>query len=58
LLDFPGDTAPLVRYQLRRLDARLMQSLRSPKLDRTTRAHLEDIHNRVAHALEPTTIRS
>jgi len=58
LLDFPGDTAPLVRYQLRRLDARLTQSLRSPKLDRTTRAHLEDIHNRVAHALEPTTIRS
>ena len=58
ILDFPSDTAPLVRYQLRRLDERLTQTLHSPKLDRTTRAHLEDIHGRVAHALDPTTIRN
>jgi len=58
ILDFPGDTAPLVRYQLRSLDGRLVQTLHSGALDRTTRAHLEDIHSRVAHALEPTTLRS
>jgi hypothetical protein len=58
LAGFPGDTAPLARYQLRRLDDRLAATLRSRGLDVTTRAHLEDLHDRVSRTLKPTAIRN
>lgn len=54
---FPGDAPSLARFELTRLEARLAQALRSPRLDTATRAHLEDTRNRVAHALEPSAIR-
>jgi hypothetical protein len=56
-IGFPGDTAPVARFELRRLNERLKATLRSPHLDLTTRAHLEDIHSRVRATLEPTTLR-
>jgi hypothetical protein len=58
LLDFPSDTASLARYQLRRLDDRLARALRRTDLDVTTRAHLEDMHDRVRHALDPDATRN
>jgi len=54
---FPGDTVPVARFELRRLDARLATALHSPRLDVTTRAHLEDLHSRVHSAIDPTTLR-
>jgi hypothetical protein len=54
---FPGDTAPLARYQLRRLDDRLTASLSSNGYNVATRAHLEDLHNRVSAALKPVATR-
>ena len=56
-IGFPGDSPSLARFELERLDARLANVLRSPRLDTATRAHLDDIHNRVAHALEPSAVR-
>lgn len=53
-LGFPGDTAPLARFELRRLNDRLVQSLHSGRADVTTQAHLEDIHTRVARTLNAT----
>ena len=56
-LGFPGDTAPLARYQLRRLDEHLAGALRRGDLDVATRAHLEDLHDRVHHALDASATR-
>ena len=56
IIGFPGDTAPLARFELRKLNDRLVQNLHSGRADVTTQAHLEDIHNRVARALNPTAI--
>jgi hypothetical protein len=54
---FPGDTAPLARYQLRRLDERLTASLTATGYNVATRAHLEDLHSRVSTALKPMATR-
>jgi len=54
---YPSDSAPLARYELQRLASRIDEGLRSPRLDISTRAHLEDIRSRVRHALDPTTTR-
>jgi hypothetical protein len=56
-IGFPSDTAPLARYQLRRLDDHLAASLRRSNLDVATRAHLEDLHDRVHHALDASATR-
>jgi hypothetical protein len=54
---FPSDTAPLARYELRRLDERLAGAMRRQGLDVATRAHLEDMYDRVHHALDPNATR-
>ncbi len=54
---YPSDSAPLARYQLRRVLERVDAGLRSGKLDVATRAHLEDIASRVKHALDPSASR-
>jgi hypothetical protein len=54
---YPSDTAPLARYALRRIVDRVDADLRSPKLDVATRAHLEDVRSRAAHALDPNAAR-
>ncbi len=56
-LGYPADTAPLARFELRRLAARVDAGLREPKLDVPTRAHLEDVQSRVRHALDPSATR-
>lgn len=50
-LGYPSDTVPLASFELRRLDARIVQALHSARLDAATSAHLEDLHARVSHAL-------
>jgi hypothetical protein len=57
-LGYPSDTAPLARYELRRIDELVTGELRSPRLDLSTRAHLEDVQSRVRHALDPTAGRN
>jgi hypothetical protein len=57
-LGFPGDTAPLARFELRRLNGRLVQTLHSGRADVVTQAHIEDIHNRVARTLNATAVGS
>jgi len=57
-LGFPSDTAPLARYELRRLDEHLTTALRRNGQDVATRAHLEDMHDRVRHALDPNATRN
>jgi hypothetical protein len=54
---YPSDSAPLARYQLRRVQERVDAGLRSGRLDVATRAHLEDIQSRVKHALDPSATR-
>ncbi|MBI4542721.1 MAG: zinc-dependent metalloprotease [Gemmatimonadetes bacterium] len=48
----PGDARALVRAELRDLDASLRLAL-ARSLDRTTRAHLEDLRYRIERALNP-----
>jgi len=54
---YPSDSAPLARYELRRVQERVDAGLRSGRLDVATRAHLEDIQSRVKHALDPSASR-
>ncbi len=56
-IGYPSDTVPLATYELRRLDARLVASLRGDRLDVATRAHLEDLHARVESALHASATR-
>jgi hypothetical protein len=56
-IGYPSDTAPLARYELRRLAAQVGAGLREPQLDVATRAHLEDVQSRVRHALDPNATR-
>ncbi len=56
-IGYPSDSAPLARYELRRLRARIERALRDPQLDLGTRAHLEDTENRLKHALDPNAVR-
>ncbi len=55
---YPGDAAPLARYQLQQLDARLGAALAVRGGDVSTRAHLDDLRSRVETALKPQTERS
>jgi hypothetical protein len=57
-IGYPGDTASLARFELRRIAAHLDTVLHSPHLDTATRAHFEDMQSRVRHALEPNAARS
>jgi hypothetical protein len=45
------------RYELRRTLAAAQAGLRSPALDVSTRAHLEELSSRIAHALDPNSTR-
>jgi hypothetical protein len=54
---YPSDSAPLARYQLRRVLECVDAGLRSRRLDVATRAHLEDIESRVKGALAPSATR-
>ncbi len=56
-LGYPGDTPSLARYELRRLQGRIAAALHDRRLDVPTRAHLEDVQSRVAHALDPSAVR-
>jgi hypothetical protein len=56
-IGYPADTVPLAGFELRRLDARLEQALRSPHLDTATRAHLEDVQARVTNAIHASSTR-
>jgi hypothetical protein len=56
-LGYPADSAPLARFELRRLARRIDSALRSKRLDIATRAHLEDTQSRVHTALEPSATR-
>ena len=56
-IGYPSDTVSLARYELRRLNGRIDIALRSPRLDVSTRAHLEDMGSRVRHALDPGAVR-
>ena len=49
----PDDAKILARYQLDELDSSIRYTLRkrSKNLDVTTKAHLEDAHNRILNAL-------
>jgi hypothetical protein len=57
-IGYPGDTASLARFELRRIADHLDALLRSRNLDTATRAHLEDMQSRVRHALEPNAARN
>ncbi|MGP6158245.1 MAG: zinc-dependent metalloprotease [Vulcanimicrobiaceae bacterium] len=54
---YPSDSPALARYELQGLAKRLDAGLSSPSLDVATRAHLEDLHSRVRHALDPNSMR-
>lgn len=56
-IGYPSDTASLASYELRRLEPTVEIALRSPALDVSTRAHLEDIRARVRHALDASAVR-
>jgi hypothetical protein len=56
-IGYPSDSAPLARFELRRLSTRIDSALHSNRLDIATRAHLEDLQSRVHHALEPEASR-
>ena len=56
-LGYPSDSASLARYELVRIDARVKRALARSKADVGTRAHLEDMDDRIRHALEPGTLR-
>jgi len=56
-IGYPSDTAPLARYELRRLAERVDAQLHERQLDVATRAHLEDVQSRVHHALDPNATR-
>jgi hypothetical protein len=56
-IGYPSDTAPLARFELRRLVTGVDARLRDPRLDVATRAHLEDVQSRARHALEPNAAR-
>ena len=56
-IGYPADTVPLASFELRRLDARLVQALHSARVDAATRAHLEDVHARVQNALTASSVR-
>jgi hypothetical protein len=56
-IGYPSDTAPLARYELRRLAGRVDAILHAGQLDVATRAHLEDVQSRVHHALDPNATR-
>jgi hypothetical protein len=56
-IGYPNDTAPLATFELRRLANGLDAALRSPRLDVATRAHLEDVRERVRHALDAGAVR-
>ena len=56
-IGFPSDTVSLARYQLRRLDERLGGALHRADLDVATRAHFEDMQDRVHHALTADAMR-
>jgi hypothetical protein len=56
-IGYPSDSAALSRFELRRLQPRIEATLRSKNLDIGTRAHLEDIQNRIKHALDPNATR-
>ena len=56
-IGYPGDSAPLARYELRRVLAGVDTALQSRRLDVVTRAHLEDVQSRVRRALEPNATR-
>ncbi len=56
-LGYPSDTASLARYELVRIDERVKRALGRSGADVGTRAHLEDMHDRIRHALEPGTTR-
>lgn len=54
---YPSETASLASFELRRVARGVDLALRSPRLDDATRAHLEDVRNRVRHALDPGAVR-
>ena len=56
-IGYPGDTASLASYELRRLAPALDVALRSRALDVPTRAHLEDMRARVRHASNASAVR-
>jgi hypothetical protein len=56
-IGYPSDTVPLANFELRRLDTRLVHALAGNRLDVATRAHLEDLHARVASALHASATR-
>jgi len=56
-IGYPSDTASLARYALRRIDAGIGPALHSGSIDVATRAHLEDVQNRVRHALSANAVR-
>ncbi len=56
-IGYPGDTASLASYELRRLAPALDAALRSRSLDVPTRAHLEDVRARVRHASNASAVR-
>jgi hypothetical protein len=56
-IGYPSDSAPLARFELRRLLPRIDEALRSNRLDVGTRAHLEDVQSRVKAALAPNATR-
>jgi hypothetical protein len=57
ILGFPSDTVPLARYELRHLDGTLADAVRRGNLDVATRAHLEDLHERVHRTLDASMTR-
>ena len=53
----PTQTQALARYELAHLDPVIVRTLASRSLDTAERAHLEDVHSRIVHTLDPFTLR-
>ncbi len=53
----PTQTQALARYELAHLDPVIVRTLANRQLDTAARAHLEDVHSRIAHTLDPFTLR-
>jgi hypothetical protein len=56
-IGYPSESPALARFELRRVLPKIDAALRSNRLDIGTRAHLEDLQNRIKHALDPNATR-